>query len=54
MWTITEYNMIYKIIVTFAVLTVIMNVCGGGYRLRFEDLEKKYKKGNAKSSLVRE
>ena len=38
-----------------AIITILMNYCKGGYRLRFKELEKKYKKnkkGEGKKELL--
>lgn len=42
MFYFTQDQIIELIVVSMAVLTVLLNLCKGGYRLRFEDLEKKY------------
>ena len=43
MWWITYYSLVTKGCLFISLLTIVFNVCFGGYRLKFSDLDKKYR-----------
>ena len=44
MFWLTDNNIVAKGTLLFSLAIVVLNVCKGGYRIRFSDLDKKYRK----------
>ena len=42
MWYLTQDNVVGWIILSLSLICILLNYCKGGYRLRFEDLEKEF------------
>ena len=43
MYWITYYNLVTKGCLFISLFTILFNICFGGYRLKFSDLDKKYR-----------
>ena len=42
MFWVTEYDMVGKTLLTCMIICIILNYCKGSYRIRYEDLERRY------------
>ena len=54
MFWIIENHLIKLTMLSMSALVFLLNITTGGYRIKFSDLEKKYRKNAADSSLVRQ